>query len=75
MRALVLVDLQYDFMPGGALAVTRGDETVPVATKLMPRFDIVIATQDCTRRTTRASRPTTPVRRSVSSASSVACPR
>ena len=46
MRALVLVDLQYDFMPGGALAVTRGDETVPVATKLMPRFDIVIATQD-----------------------------
>lgn len=46
MRALVLVDLQYDFMPGGALAVARGDEVVPVAQKLMPRFDIVIATQD-----------------------------
>ncbi len=46
MRALVLVDLQYDFMPGGALAVTRGDETVAVATKLMPKFDIVVATQD-----------------------------
>lgn len=46
MRALVLVDLQYDFMPGGALAVTHGDETVAVATTLMPRFDIVIATQD-----------------------------
>ena len=46
MRALVLVDLQYDFMPGGALAVTRGDETVPVAVRLMPRFDIVVATQD-----------------------------
>jgi nicotinamidase/pyrazinamidase len=30
-RALVLVDLQYDFMPGGALAVAHGDETVPVA--------------------------------------------
>jgi nicotinamidase/pyrazinamidase len=46
MRALVLVDLQYDFMPGGALAVAHGDETVPIATKLMPRFDIVVATQD-----------------------------
>ncbi len=46
MRALVLVDLQYDFMPGGALAVTRGDETVPVATTLMPKFDIIVATQD-----------------------------
>jgi nicotinamidase/pyrazinamidase len=46
MRALVLVDLQYDFMPGGALAVARGDETVPVAQQLMPKFDTVIATQD-----------------------------
>jgi nicotinamidase/pyrazinamidase len=46
MRALVLVDLQYDFMPGGALAVARGDETVPIATRLMARFDIVVATQD-----------------------------
>jgi len=46
MRALVLVDLQYDFMPGGALAVARGDEVVPVAQALLPRFDTVIATQD-----------------------------
>jgi nicotinamidase/pyrazinamidase len=46
MRALVLVDLQYDFMPGGALAVANGDETVPVAVRLMKRFDTVIATQD-----------------------------
>ena len=46
MRALVLVDLQYDFMPGGALAVAAGDEVVPVAQRLMPKFDIVIATQD-----------------------------
>jgi nicotinamidase/pyrazinamidase len=46
MRALVLVDLQYDFMPGGALAVARGDETVAVAQLLIPRFDCVIATQD-----------------------------
>lgn len=46
MRALVLVDLQYDFMPGGALAVSRGDEAVPVARRLMPLFDTVVATQD-----------------------------
>lgn len=46
MRALVLVDLQYDFMPGGALAVAHGDDTVSIARKLMPSFDIVIATQD-----------------------------
>jgi len=46
MRALVLVDLQYDFLPGGALAVARGDETIAVAKRLMPRFDITIATQD-----------------------------
>ena len=45
-RALVLVDLQYDFMPGGALAVARGDETVAIARELMPRFDDVVATQD-----------------------------
>ena len=46
MRALVLVDLQYDFCPGGALAVPRGDETIAVAQRLMPRFDVVVATQD-----------------------------
>jgi nicotinamidase/pyrazinamidase len=46
MRALVLVDLQYDFLPGGALAVPRGDEVVAVAQALKPKFDIVIATQD-----------------------------
>jgi len=46
MRALVLVDLQNDFMPGGALAVTEGDLVVPVANALMPRFALVVATQD-----------------------------
>jgi nicotinamidase/pyrazinamidase len=46
MHALVLVDLQYDFLPGGALAVAHGDEVIPIACKLMPRFDIVVATQD-----------------------------
>jgi nicotinamidase/pyrazinamidase len=46
MRALLLIDLQYDFCPGGALAVARGDETIPVANRLMPKFSTIIATQD-----------------------------
>ena len=46
MRALVFVDLQYDFLPGGALAVTRGDETLAVAQRLAPRFETVVASQD-----------------------------
>ncbi len=45
-RALLLVDLQYDFMPGGALAVEHGDEVVAVACELAPQFAIVVATQD-----------------------------
>lgn len=45
-RALILVDLQYDFCPGGALAVARGDETLAVANALMPKFSTVVATQD-----------------------------
>jgi nicotinamidase/pyrazinamidase len=45
-RALILVDLQYDFCPGGALAVAHGDETIPVAQRLMPQFATVVATQD-----------------------------
>ena len=47
MRALVLVDLQNDFMPGGALAVSDGEATVYVANALMDHFDLVVATQDC----------------------------
>lgn len=46
MKALILVDLQNDFMPGGALAVADGDRVVPIANHLMPYFDLVIATQD-----------------------------
>lgn len=46
MNALVLVDLQNDFLPGGAMAVPRGDEVIPIANRLMPRFDLVVATQD-----------------------------
>ena len=46
MRALILVDLQVDFMPGGALAVPNGNEVVPVANKLQPYFDLVLASQE-----------------------------
>jgi nicotinamidase/pyrazinamidase len=46
MRALILVDIQNDFVPGGALAVREGDQVVPVANRLIPRFDVVVATQD-----------------------------
>ncbi|WP_417385591.1 bifunctional nicotinamidase/pyrazinamidase [Gimesia sp.] len=46
MNTLILVDLQYDFMPGGSLAVPEGDQVVPVANELMSDFDLVIATQD-----------------------------
>ena len=44
--ALVLVDIQNDFCPGGALAVAEGDETVAVANSLMPHFPLIISTQD-----------------------------
>jgi nicotinamidase/pyrazinamidase len=43
---LLLIDLQYDFMPGGALAVARGDEVVPVANRLAQGFSHVVLTQD-----------------------------
>lgn len=46
MKALLLVDLQHDFMPGGALAVAEGDAVVPVANSLVRRFAFVVATQD-----------------------------
>lgn len=44
--ALLLVDIQNDFMPFGALPVTDGDAVVLVANRLAERFEIVIATQD-----------------------------
>jgi nicotinamidase/pyrazinamidase len=46
MRALILVDIQNDFLPGGALAVPEGDAVVPVAKKLQTAFPLVVATQD-----------------------------
>ncbi|HSO74759.1 MAG TPA: bifunctional nicotinamidase/pyrazinamidase, partial [Blastocatellia bacterium] len=44
--ALVLVDIQNDFCPGGALAVEEGDQVVEVVNRLIPRFPLVISTQD-----------------------------
>jgi len=46
MRTLILVDIQNDFLPGGTLAVPRGDEVIAVANRLQPAFDLVVATQD-----------------------------
>jgi len=44
--ALVAIDVQNDFCPGGALAVPRGDEVVPVINRLTQRFPHVVLTQD-----------------------------
>jgi nicotinamidase/pyrazinamidase len=45
-NALILVDIQNDFCPGGSLAVPEGDKIVPIANALQPHFHLVIATQD-----------------------------
>jgi nicotinamidase/pyrazinamidase len=46
MNVLILVDLQNDFLPRGALAVPEGDQIVPVVNELQRRFDLIVATQD-----------------------------
>lgn len=46
MKALLLIDIQNDFMPGGALAVPGGDEIIPIVNELMSGFDWIVATQD-----------------------------
>ncbi len=43
---LIVVDIQNDFCPGGALAVPRGDEVVPIINRLAARFRNVVLTQD-----------------------------
>lgn len=45
-KALIVVDVQNDFCPGGALAVAGGDEIVPGINALLPEFDAVVLTQD-----------------------------
>ena len=46
MNALILVDLQNDFLPGGALPVPHGDAVIPLANQLQGSFKLVVATQD-----------------------------
>src|SRR5437867_10381049 len=46
MKALIMVDIQNDFLPGGELAVPDGDAVIPVANTLEPAFPLVVATQD-----------------------------
>jgi len=45
-KCLILVDIQNDFCPGGALAVPDGDAVVPIANRLQERYDLVVATKD-----------------------------
>jgi nicotinamidase/pyrazinamidase len=46
MTCLLLIDLQLDFLPGGALAVADGDAILPLLNNLQPHFGLVVATQD-----------------------------
>ncbi|ULQ54709.1 bifunctional nicotinamidase/pyrazinamidase [Flavihumibacter fluvii] len=46
MNALLIVDVQNDFLPGGALAVPAGDQVIPVINALQDYFELVVATQD-----------------------------
>ena len=46
MKALLLIDIQNDFLPGGALAVPEGDMVIGIANQLMNQSDLVVATQD-----------------------------
>jgi nicotinamidase/pyrazinamidase len=46
LDALIVVDVQNDFCPGGRLAVPNGDEVVPVINRLAARFQRVLLTQD-----------------------------
>lgn len=46
MRALIIVDLQNDFLTGGPLAVPDGDAVIPVINRLTPCFELVVATRD-----------------------------
>jgi nicotinamidase/pyrazinamidase len=49
MKALLVVDIQNDFLPGGALGVPEGDEIIETVNKLQiyNKFDLVVGTQDC----------------------------
>ncbi|HZH36274.1 MAG TPA: bifunctional nicotinamidase/pyrazinamidase [Flavisolibacter sp.] len=46
MQALLLIDIQHDFLPGGSLAVPGGDGIIPVVNNILHCFELVVATQD-----------------------------
>ena len=46
MKALLVVDVQNDFCPGGALPAPEGDKVVPVINRLMDKFPLIIASKD-----------------------------
>ena len=46
MKALIVVDVQNDFLPGGALAVPEGSRVIAPINSLMPEYRLVVATQD-----------------------------
>lgn len=46
MKALLIVDIQNDFCPGGALAVPDGDAIIPTVNQLIEHFDVILQTQD-----------------------------
>ena len=46
MKALIVADIQNDFLPGGTLAVPEGDKIIPVVNELQNYFALVVATQD-----------------------------
>lgn len=46
MQVLIIVDMQNDFMPGGALGVPGADQVVPIINKLASSFPLTVATQD-----------------------------
>jgi len=46
LRALIIVDMQYDFLPGGALATDESDQILGLINRLQSEFDLIVATQD-----------------------------
>ncbi len=45
-KALLIIDIQPDFLPGGRLAVNEGDLIIPLINGLQQDFDLVVASQD-----------------------------
>lgn len=45
-KALIIIDIQNDFLPNGKLAVNQGNEIIPIINNLQKKFDLIIATQD-----------------------------